>query len=210
MDVKTALKWCEKSGKTAFHNTGLVYIRLYFDGVYKFYSHRVFDNGSIEVKPGHCLKNDTLGGLITDLEKQYWYRPKSWEPYKRLHDANYGGKRKGTGRKGKYNEKTIPVRIPISKVKWVKEQLENAQKQNRSREDTIKHFVSDYLASGNDLKSYPINGYDFCPQYYKHISELWDRFLADDNIKMAIKLLIRYGVWDPEQFIKDQGIKVEV
>lgn len=41
-----------------------------------------------------------------------------------------GGKRVGAGRKGKYKEPTIPMRVPESKVKLI----ENAKKQEEIKE----------------------------------------------------------------------------
>jgi len=53
-------------------------------------------------------------------------------------EVKKGGKRKGSGAKPKYNEKTttIAFRVPISKVDEVKEIIKNKQTQWKSKTST--------------------------------------------------------------------------
>jgi DNA polymerase V len=63
---------------------------------------------------------------------------------------NLGGKRIGAGRKplsGKYKEQTVPVRLPLSKVEWVKSILEKPSLAV-DNEKTLIPFYSSKVAAG--------------------------------------------------------------
>lgn len=74
---------------------------------------------------------------------------------------------------------------------------ENVQNQKYRISDAVKRFVDEYLRAGNTLEYYPVNGFNFTPQYYEFIRERWERFCPEDNIKMAINLLIRHAIKRP-------------